>query len=263
MSWMKALENYARTAPEELPKDILLSSTEHTVTVKDAYPKAMYHYLVLPRLPSSLVSSSSRISSLQSLLSGDKEDALRVVKILGDDAELAKSHILEEMRKKHGFEWDVNIGFHAVPSMDHLHTHVISSDLISPALKNKKHYNSFHPTLGFFLHLNDVLEWLTEEKLAGKLHINSAKYEGLLKTDLACFKCDEPFKQIPRLKEHLEDEWKKEKRTAVKQKAMKRVHGTDDGEAQRPAKKTKLASTDETPRTPNKLSEANKAESLA
>ncbi|KZT57048.1 HIT-like protein [Calocera cornea HHB12733] len=251
MSWMKVLENYAKTVPHNLPKDILLSSTENTVTIKDAYPKAMYHYLVLPRLPSSLVTSTSQLSSLRSLLSGDKAEALRVVKVLGADAELAKFHILEDMRKKHGFEWTVNIGFHSVPSMDHLHVHVISSDLISPALKNKKHYNSFHPTLGFFLHLDNVLLWLTEEKLASRLNLNTAKSEALLKTDLVCFKCDEPFKQIPRLKEHLEDEWKKEKRPAPRHSAKKREHGADDGETQEPAKKAKIVRSDDVPSSPN------------
>lgn len=47
----------------------------------------------------------------------------------------------------------------AIKSMDHVHLHMISNDLISESLKNKKHYNSFHPTLGFFLHLTDVLGW--------------------------------------------------------------------------------------------------------
>ena len=44
-------------------------------------------------------------------------------------------------------------------SLSHLHLHVISSDLCSPTLKHKKHYNSFHPRLGFFLHMDDVLSW--------------------------------------------------------------------------------------------------------
>lgn len=38
----------------------------------------------------------------------------------------------------------------------HLHLHVISSDLISPSLKTKKHYNSFNPKLGFFIPLEDA-----------------------------------------------------------------------------------------------------------
>lgn len=30
-------------------------------------------------------------------------------------------------------------------------------------MKHKKHYNSFHPNLGFFLHLDDVLSWFDAE----------------------------------------------------------------------------------------------------
>ena len=41
----------------------------------------------------------------------------------------------------------------------HIHLHIISSDLNSPSLKVKRHYNSFHPELGFFLHLDEVLSW--------------------------------------------------------------------------------------------------------
>lgn len=50
----------------------------------------------------------------------------------------------------------------------HVHLHVISGDLVSERLKNRKHYNSFHPTLGFFLHLDDVIE-LVEQHGANTL----------------------------------------------------------------------------------------------
>ena len=42
----------------------------------------------------------------------------------------------------------------------HLHLHVMSSDLVAPALKNKKHYNSFSPDLGFWLPLATVRSWV-------------------------------------------------------------------------------------------------------
>lgn len=61
------------------------------------------------------------------------------------------------MIKTSGFSWPIRVGFHGSESMKHLHLHVISSDLISTALKNKKHYNSFHPKLGYFLHLDQVI----------------------------------------------------------------------------------------------------------
>lgn len=45
----------------------------------------------------------------------------------------------------------------------HLHLHVLSDDLCSEKMKHKKHYNSFHPKLGYFLHLHEVLSWFDEE----------------------------------------------------------------------------------------------------
>lgn len=37
----------------------------------------------------------------------------------------------------------IRLGYHAIPSLSLLHLHIVSSDLDSPALKNKKHWNSF------------------------------------------------------------------------------------------------------------------------
>jgi aprataxin len=45
-----------------------------------------------------------------------------------------------------------------------MHLHVISEDYCSPALKTKRHYNSFHPKLGFFLHLHEVMEWFEADQ---------------------------------------------------------------------------------------------------
>jgi hypothetical protein len=41
--------------------------------------------------------------------------------------------------------------------------HVMSGDLVSEKLKHKKHYNSFHPKLGFFLHIDEILSWFDAE----------------------------------------------------------------------------------------------------
>ena len=41
----------------------------------------------------------------------------------------------------------------------HVHLHVLSADLCSDRVKIKKHYNTFHPKLGFFLHYKDVMDW--------------------------------------------------------------------------------------------------------
>lgn len=51
----------------------------------------------------------------------------------------------------------------------HLHLHVMTTDLCSPSLKNKKHYNSFSPALGFWLPLEKVKGWVegTSDSTAG------------------------------------------------------------------------------------------------
>lgn len=49
--------------------------------------------------------------------------------------------------------------------------------------------------------------------------LNKSQYEPLLKEDLVCWRCDDVFKTIPQLKEHLRQEWDNE---AAKVKARKR-----------------------------------------
>lgn len=39
---------------------------------------------------------------------------------------------------------EFKIGYHAKPSMQRLHLHVISRDFHSPCLKTKKHWNTFN-----------------------------------------------------------------------------------------------------------------------
>lgn len=53
MSWRDVLVSYAKTQEpsSSLPDEVLLLSTEHTLTIFDKYPKAKYHFLTLPRLP--------------------------------------------------------------------------------------------------------------------------------------------------------------------------------------------------------------------
>jgi aprataxin len=141
----------------------------------------------------------------------------------------------------------------------------LSADLISPKLKNKKHYNSFHPKLGemawsrclqhelmCYLQASSSI-WTTSSpgstlvrlflKRSGhgsclfssslticslqKSALNEKEYEPLLKEDLNCFVCEKSFKNIPKLKEHLQEEWDK------KAKKAKRTSSNDDAETKK------------------------------
>lgn len=233
--WSSALTEYARTAnPASLPADVLVAYDEHTLTIQDAYPKAQYHYLVLPRMPWRLTgeewgevqkdmaegkegeagggskepeqvaqqkqgkqqqqlnfaggamglarpapketatqaSSSSHqdgasssastnstaahiippthLLNLSTLLTSPYRSI--ILRHLSRAAHAAEQRIRSLMpqtristagqargqQETAGCTWDVQVGFHAVPSMDTVHCHVLSGELLSERLKNKK-----------------------------------------------------------------------------------------------------------------------------
>uniref|UniRef100_A0A8C0MPJ5 Aprataxin n=3 Tax=Canis lupus familiaris TaxID=9615 RepID=A0A8C0MPJ5_CANLF len=98
---------------------------EQVVVIKDKYPKARYHWLVLPW---------ASVSSLKAV-TGEHLELLKHMHTVGEKmiADFAGSSKLR-----------FRLGYHAIPSMSHVHLHVISQDFDSPCLKNKKHWNSFN-----------------------------------------------------------------------------------------------------------------------
>jgi hypothetical protein len=57
----------------------------------------------------------------------------------------------------------------------HLHLHVISADLTAPALKTKRHYNSFSPRTGFFVPLTEVRAWFNDDGAKVRKNCKSRK----------------------------------------------------------------------------------------
>ena len=130
---LKILRTYAKLSDASiataLPPTVYFSHTQHTLTIFDAYPKALFHFLVLPRLSSpSSSSSASDLTDLRTLLrrrtSTAAADALarawaeETLRALADEAARLRGVVEEEMRTRYGFAWDVWAGFHAVPSME-------------------------------------------------------------------------------------------------------------------------------------------------
>jgi len=223
MSHLTILRSYVQTI-DSLPSSLLFKKSSKNIVIFDGYPKSIFHFLILPRIQDPTL-SISRLNNLQSLLSGDKATAKEVIEGLADDAKQIKKDIEDEMLNKYGFKWEVWIGFHGAPSMQHLHLHVLSSDLCSEKLKHKKHYNSFHPKLGFFLHLDELVSWFDAESsyFASKVTaLKPSNYEPLLKEALVCFRCNSGFKNIPALKHHLQEEWEKLERRAEQANRRKR-----------------------------------------
>ncbi|KAH8980929.1 HIT-like domain-containing protein [Lactarius hatsudake] len=210
-SSLKVLRTYAKLSDPSLtalPPTVYFSHTKHTLTIFDAYPKALFHFLVLPRLSND--ERSSDLTDLRTLLR-QRAFAEETLRVLADEAARLRGVVEEEMRARYGFAWDVWAGFHAVPSMEHLHLHVVSSDLTAPALKTKRHYNSFSPRAGFFVPLAEVRTWFFDDAAAPQLakvrRLAPEEYEPRLKYALECFRCDQPAKNMPALKKHLQDEF--------------------------------------------------------
>ncbi|KAJ3820052.1 HIT-like domain-containing protein [Lentinula raphanica] len=250
MANLFALRNYARKAPSTLPQSLLFSSSSRTLTIYDTYPKAIFHFLVLPRVQAGSAVGLDDLDSLRTLFARGKDSARDVLNALNEDAQGIKREIELEMQERYGFKWPIWIGFHSVPSMHHLHLHVISSDLCSERLKNKKHYNSFHPKLGFFLHVDDVLSWFDSEPsyYEKMIQLDHKEYEKLLKEDLVCWKCEASMKNIPTLKAHLQEEWYKvakrekgkvERKRKMEEREKQKIESGDDP-SQHTEKKVKL-----------------------
>jgi aprataxin len=118
------------------PSDPAVVHTDGDImAVADKYPKARHHWLVMPR--------DESYTHYRDLRASDS-DLLLKMRCVGDKL-IAASGVPAS---------DFAMGFHAVPSMTHLHLHVVSQDFDSPCLKNKKHWNSF--TTDFFVPLDEM-----------------------------------------------------------------------------------------------------------
>ncbi|SJX62889.1 uncharacterized protein SRS1_13716 [Sporisorium reilianum f. sp. reilianum] len=231
--WNQALVRIASAKdPAALPSDDkVLFYDEHTITIYDKFAKAQYHFLVLPRIPfkassskpqrgipslsasngklnfgatsSNTVPASHMRSISTTLASPYASEVLRAVRKASDDV---IQHIRNDMLEKYGVTWDVERVFHAVPSMEHLHLHVVSMDLVSDRLKHKKHFLSFHPSVGFALRLDDVDQWF--EQGTKSLPKSEQAYEQLLKGPLVSHHTGRAFRFFPELKAHLESHWR-------------------------------------------------------
>jgi len=102
--------------PQALPQSVLFTHTPTSLTVFDAYPKSIFHFLILPRPVPPL--SVLDLANLRTLLKSDKARAKDVLLGLRQDALAMKGAIEDEMMSRYGFKWGVWIGFHAVPSME-------------------------------------------------------------------------------------------------------------------------------------------------
>ncbi|XP_001373180.2 aprataxin isoform X1 [Monodelphis domestica] len=151
---------------------------DRVVVINDKFPKAQYHWLVLPW---------DSISSLKNL----NQKHVKLLRHMQTVGGKMIDRCVESKRVR------FRLGYHAVPSMNHLHLHVISQDFDSPCLRNKKHWNSFNTE--YFLESEDVINMI---KKHGKVIIPQGVSD-FLNLPLCCHICKEQQPTIPQLKDHL------------------------------------------------------------
>ncbi|XP_054712874.1 aprataxin-like isoform X2 [Uloborus diversus] len=157
---------------------LIVKQDELIVIIKDKYPKAKHHYLILPK---------ADVRNLKAL----NIDHLSLLKHMQDEAK----KLINGIESPSGFK----IGYHAVPSMSQLHLHAISQDFDSPCLKTKTHWNAF--TTEYFIDSEDVIRDV--EKYGKVCCIDERSAKEILKKDLRCHICNESLKNMPKLKEHI------------------------------------------------------------
>ncbi|ESO12979.1 hypothetical protein HELRODRAFT_62577, partial [Helobdella robusta] len=157
--------------------ELKLFEDDHITIIKDKYPKAKHHYLVLPK---------DNIANLKALNSSH----IPLLKHMHDKA--------LDLCKNSESKWSFKFGYHAIPSMSHIHLHAISKDFNSTCLKTKKHWNSFNTE--YFIESSDLIKKL---EIEGSVSYDKAKYDVLLKSNLKCHLCSKELNTIPALKEHL------------------------------------------------------------
>jgi aprataxin len=209
--------------PTKYPPSRVIYYDDDVVAINDLYPKSSVHTLLLPR---------SAKNVLHPFEAFDDETFLARVRV---DANKLRILVAKELRRKYatfsasdevreriltgedtipegedlprGRDWekDVMVGIHAVPSMSHLHVHIMSVDRFSECLKHRKHYNSF--STPFFVPLDDF-------PLAKNDVRRHPDREGYLNQDFKCWRCKKTFgRSFSKLKAHLAEEfeeWKKE-----------------------------------------------------
>lgn len=206
--------------PESYPTR-LISQDEDFVLIRDLFPKATVHLLLLPRDPAKYLLHPHEAFADPTFLTKCKKAAAIAAQLASKELQrlVGQHSVLDQPRLQAleqgdevippGRDWlkEIRVGIHAHPSMRHLHIHIISRDMHSECMKHRKHYNSFNTD--FFIPLADYPLAVDDERRRTRYQNSNLK-----DVDFKCWRCGRNFgNRFKELKGHLEEEftsWKEE-----------------------------------------------------
>lgn len=233
MSFRYVFQEYINH-PEQ-HQDIIVFEDDNVLIIKDSFPKALRHYLVIPKSP-----AITKVHPLD-VFNRDYSDYTgeELYDLISEYVEKAKTMVAEDLGKVLECEPSkvaeikntrIKVGIHSIPSLKNLHIHVITTDFHLSSMKNKKHYNSFNTK--FFVEFEELNPEFNEQYLRAynqnydsdsadsedgddghsQEFIRHVRNETILhdiikETPLKCLQCGEKFDfKFQRLKLHLETE---------------------------------------------------------
>jgi len=186
------------TAPSSFPPEVVLHHSSEFVWLRDKFPKSTVHTLLLPRDGERNTQHPVDAFDDAGFLASVRADAARLRSVVA--RELQRRFPLSSASGRVWGEEDVIVGVHARPSMRHVHVHVLSRDMCSPALKKPRHYNSFQTA--FFIGLDEFPLAADDDRRPGRRHGDPWGT-----APLVCWRCGSSFgRSFEALKKHLEVE---------------------------------------------------------
>ncbi|KAK0874903.1 aprataxin-like protein [Friedmanniomyces endolithicus] len=206
------------TDPASFPASRVVYYNDNFVVINDLFPKASVHLLILPRDPKKNVIRPQEAFDDPVFLRECQEEEKKVRAIAASElrrrfgkfsaterprlAALESDDPPDELPSGRDWEREIMSGTHANPSMNHLHIHVLSKDMVGKSMKKRNHYLSF--TTRFLIGMDQYPLDTNDER----------RRYGHFPEDMLCWRCGRNFgNKMARLREHLEDEfeeWKKE-----------------------------------------------------
>ncbi|KAH9904858.1 HIT domain-containing protein [Xylariomycetidae sp. FL2044] len=216
--------------PTAFPASRLIFHDAEFVAINDMYPKSTVHTLLIPRAetprrqhpfdafedPAFLASVRRETARLKRVVAKELQRRYGPYSAQDRDREAVLNGEVEAEvagadggpgRLPAGRDWEkeILVGVHAHPSMNDLHVHVLSRDMVSECLRHRKHYLSFNTP--FLVDVSDFPLAADDERR----HPGRAGY---FDRGLVCWRCGRDFgNKFAQLKSHLLEEfeaWKRE-----------------------------------------------------